>query len=165
MRHLNRLSLHLLPTPPAIPPIYILQTDHIDYFDCAGQHYLVVGGRLSRWSEVFQAPKASPQAGSNGLISCLCNYFSRFGVPKELSRDCLRNCPSSYQRNGQLPIKMGSAYNPQSNGIAEVAVKSAKRLLCSNTGQVTRKYLRKFNPASPEIVIREGIVRHTFGHW
>ena len=29
---------------------------HAEFFDCIGQHYLVVGDRLSGWCNVFQAP-------------------------------------------------------------------------------------------------------------
>jgi len=124
MRHLNRLSLHLQRYHPPFEQTYA------DYFDCAGQHYLVVGDKLSWWNEVFQfqAPKGSPQAGSNCLISCLHNYLSRFGVPDELSSDggpkFVANVTDDFLSK-RVRHRLSFAYNPQSNGQAEVAVKSA----------------------------------------
>jgi len=55
-----------------------------DLFGCGGQYYLVVGDRLSGWYDVFKSPSGSPQAGAQGLITCLRNYFARFGVPMEI---------------------------------------------------------------------------------
>jgi len=133
----NAPSQSSLPTPPAIPPSTPFEQTYADYFDCAGQHYLVVGDRLSGWCDVFQAPKGSPQAGSNGLISCLRNYFSRFGVPDELSSDggpeFIAHATDDFLSRWGVRHRLSSAYNPKSNGRAEVAVKSAKRLLRSNT--------------------------------
>ena len=77
----NAPSQPSLPTQPGPPPTTPFELAYADFFDCVGQHYLVVGDRLSGWSDVFQAPKGSPQAGSDGLITCLRNYFARFGVP------------------------------------------------------------------------------------
>eukprot|EP00111_Clytia_hemisphaerica_P012274 TCONS_00036043-protein len=111
---------------------------HADYFDSAAQHYLVVGDRLSGWSDVFKAPHGSPQSGAEGLIACLRNYFSRFGVPTEISSDggpeFISNATETFLKKWGVNHRISSAYNPQSNGRAEVAVKSAKRLLRSNTG-------------------------------
>ena len=78
----NAPSQPSLQTPPSTPPAIPFEETYADFFDCVDQHYLVVGDKLSSWSEV---PKGSQQTGSNDLISCLRNYFSRFGVPEELA--------------------------------------------------------------------------------
>ena len=91
-----------------------------DFFDCVGHHYLVVGDRLSGWSDVFQAPKGSPQAGSNSLNSCLRNYFSRFGVPEKLFSDGGPEFVSNSTKDFLSKWGLSSAYNPQSNGRAEL---------------------------------------------
>ena len=108
---------------------------HADYFDCIDQHYLVIGDRLSGWCDVFKTPHGSPQAGSEGLIACLRNYFSHFGVPQEISSDggpeFVSHASGSFLKQWGVTHRLSSAYNPQSNGRAEVAVKSAKR---SSTG-------------------------------
>ena len=134
----NAPSQAQLPSVESPPPSTPFDMIHADFFDCIGQHYLVVGDRLSGWCDVFQAPHGSPQSGSEGLITCLRNYFSRFGVPLEISSDggpeFVSNATQTFFRRWGVKHRLSSAYNPQSNGRAEVAVKSAKRLLRSNTG-------------------------------
>ena len=127
-----------LPASLSTPPTTPFEQTFADYFDCAGQHYLIVGDRLSGWCDVFQSPKGTPQAGSEGLVTCLRNYFSRFGVPEEIASDGGPEFISSLTKNfldrWGVRHRLSSAYNPKSNGRAEVAVKTAKRLLRSNTG-------------------------------
>ena len=127
-----------LPAIISNPPSTPFEMIHADFFDCAGQHYMIVGDRLSGWSDVFQSPYGSPQSGSEGLITCLRNYFSRFGVPTEISSDggpeFVSKATETFLKRWGVSHRISSAYNAQSNGRAEVAVKSAKRLLRSNTG-------------------------------
>ena len=134
----NAPSQAPLPAVISNPPSTPFEMIHADYFDCVGQHYLVIGDRLSGWCDVFKTPHGSPQAGSEGLITCLRNYFSRFGVPQEISSDggpeFVSHASGSFLKQWGVTHRLSSAYNPQSNGRAEVAVKSAKRLLRSNTG-------------------------------
>ena len=127
------------PPLPAIvsnPPSTPFEMIHANYFNCAAQHYLVIGDRLSGWSDVFKAPHRSPQSGSE-LIACIRNYFSRFCVPTEIPSDggpeFVSNTTETFLKRWGVNHRISSAYNPQSNGRAEVAVKSAKRLLRSNT--------------------------------
>ena len=88
------------------------------------------------WTEVFQCTPGTARAGAEGLISCLRNYFSRFGIPEELSSDggpeFAAAMTKEFLSSWGVQHRISSAYNPQSNGRAEVAVKSAKRLLRSN---------------------------------
>ena len=134
----NAPSQPPVPTSPASPPATPFEQTFADFFECFGQHYLVIGDRLSGWSDVFQSPKGTPQAGSEGLITCLRNFFSRFGVPDELASDggpeFIASSTQDFLKRWGVGHRVSSAYHPQSNGRAEVAVKSAKRLLRSNTG-------------------------------
>ena len=127
-----------LPSTPATPPSTPFEAIFADFFKCGGMHYLLIGDRLSGWSDVFKSAPGTPQAGADGLINCLRNCFLRFGIPEELSSDGGPEFASSSTRDFLLQWgvrhRISSAYNPQSNGRAEVAVKSAKRLLRSNTG-------------------------------
>lgn len=127
----------LPPAPPQIPSTPFESTV-ADFFDLNGHHYLVVADRLSGWPDVFKCKQGSPQSGSRGLVSCLINCFSCYGIPVELSSDggpefTASNTESFLKRWG-VSHRVSSAYHPQSNGRAEVAVKTVKRLLRSNTG-------------------------------
>lgn len=134
----NAPSQPSLPSTPSIPPSTPFEKVFADFFDCAGQHYLVIGDRLSGWCDVFTSPHGSPQSGSSGLISCLRNYFARFGVPEEISSDggpeFVATATNGFLSRWGVTHRLSSAYYPQSNGRAEVAVKTTKRLLRSNTG-------------------------------
>jgi len=126
--------------PPATfnPPSTPFEAIVADFFKCAGYNYLVIADRLSAWADIFKCTPGSPQSGAEGLIGCLRNYFARFGVPTELSSDggpeFTAGKTEKFLSNWGVKHRLSSAYNPQSNGRAEVAVKSAKRLLRSNIG-------------------------------
>ena len=87
---------------------------------------------------MFQTTSGTSNAGSAGLIKCLRKWFSTFGVPKELSSDggpeFSASATSEFLRKWGIMHRKSSAYHPKSNGRAEVAVKTVKRLLRSNVG-------------------------------
>ena len=93
---------------------------------------------MSGWSEIFSTPSGSSHAGARGLIKCLRTFFSAFGVPEELASDggpeFIASTTKEFLSRWGVTHRQSSAYHPQSNGRAEVAVKSAKRLLRSNVG-------------------------------
>ena len=124
------------PAPPQIPSTPF-ESAVADFFDLDGQHYLVVADRLSGWPDVFKCKPGSPQSGSKGLVSCLINCFACYGVPVELSSDggpeFTASTTQSFLSRWGVTHRLSSAHHPQSNGRAEVAVKTVKRLLRSNT--------------------------------
>ena len=132
----NAPSQAQLPSNPASPPSTPFEMIFADFFDFGGHHYLVVGDRLSGWPEVYSTPAGSAHAGARGLITCLRSLFATFGVPEELSSDGGPEFTASQTQNflskWGVHHRKSSAYHPQSNGRAEVAVKSVKRLLRSN---------------------------------
>ncbi|XP_010780048.1 uncharacterized protein [Notothenia coriiceps] len=77
-------------------------------------------------------------AGSAGLVQHLRSFFATFGVPEELSSNGGPEFKASHTedflRLWHVRHRVSSVSFPQSNGRAEVAVKTAKRLLMSNTG-------------------------------
>ena len=91
---------------------------------------------MTRWPEVYSTPKGSHQSGAKGLIACLRMFFATYGVSDELSSDggpeLVANETQRYLAKWGCAHRKSSAYHPQSNGRAEVAVKAAKRLLRSN---------------------------------
>lgn len=131
-------SQESLPATVTVPPSSPFEEVFADYFDYGGNHYLVVGDRLSGWADVFLSPHGSPQSGADGLVACLRNYFARFGVAIEISSDrgpefISSKVDSFLKAWGVQHHRLSAAY-PRSNGHAEAAVKTTKRLLQSNTG-------------------------------
>ena len=117
-----------------------------DYFDYAGRHFLIVGARLSGWSDVFGTPAGTTVIGANALVRLLWSYFATFGVPEKISSDggpeFTAFVTPDFMRKWDTKHRVSSAYFPQSNGRAEVAVKAAKRLLMSNISPNGDLFLR-----------------------
>nr|XP_033946685.1 uncharacterized protein LOC117452278 [Pseudochaenichthys georgianus] len=133
---LRHRRLH--PPLPSSPPSTPFEAVFADFFDYGGRHYLVVGDRLSGWVEVLSSTAGTALAGSAGLVQHLRSFFATFGVPEELSSDGGPEFKASHTedflRLWHVKHRVSSVSFPQSNGRAEVAVKTAKRLLMSNTG-------------------------------
>lgn len=129
------------PATPAVSPI-IPSTPFecivADFFESHGHQYLVVADRLSGWVEIFSSPSKSFGSSASGLVANLRNFFRIFGVPEELSSDggpqFKATITEEFLSRWGIRHRVSSAYFPQSNGRAEVAVKTAKRLLIDNIG-------------------------------
>ena len=123
------------PLPAAVPecPETPFEAVFADFFEKSGHHYLVAGDRLSGWVEVYASPVGSSKAGARGLISHLRTLFTTFGIPMNLSSDGGPEFDATATKEflslWGVHHRESSAYNPQSNGRAEVAVKKVKRLL------------------------------------
>lgn len=124
-----------IPSPPPSPPF---EEIFADFFDYGGCHYLVVGDRLSGWVEVLRSTAGTDLGGSAGLVRHLRTFFATFGVPEELGSDggpeFTATNTENFLRSWNVRHRVSSVSFPQSNGRAEVAVNTAKRLLMSNTG-------------------------------
>ena len=136
----NRNAPSQAATPPIAnpPPSTPFEAVFADFFDYHGRHYLVVGDRLSGWVEILGSPASTDLAGSSGLIRHLRTFFATFGVPEELSSDggpeFTAKPTEDFLQLWGVRHRLSSVSFPPSNGRAEVAVKTAKRLLMSNTG-------------------------------
>ena len=123
---------------PAEPPSTPFESIFADFCEFGGRHYLIVGDRLSGWVEIFTAKSGTSQSGAAGLIAQLRAMFATFGVPNKISSDCgpefRATSTSDFLTRWGVFHRESAAYNPQSNGRAEAAVKTAKRLLRSNIG-------------------------------
>ena len=132
----NAPSQAPLPSEPAVPPSTPFEQIFADFFEFGGHHYLVIGDRLSGWSEVYSTPSGTAWSGARGLISCLRSFMATFGAPEELASDggpeFMASMTKEFLKKWGIRPRVSSAYHPQSNGRAEVAVKTAKRLLRSN---------------------------------
>ena len=126
--------------PPKMSPIPNAPFEQIaaDYCTIGGFHYLITIDRFSNWPDIKQIIPHSKNSGSAGLIQALKRWFATFGVPLELSSDgrlefTAKETQDFLQCWG-VEHRLSSAYNPRSNGRAEVAVKAMKRLLLDNVG-------------------------------
>ena len=134
----NRNAPSQAATPPITPDPPSTPFEHIfaDYFDYGGRHFLVIGDKFSGWTDVFGTTTGSRIAGAAALIRLFRTYFATFGVPEEISTDggpeFTAFTTANFLRKWGVHHRVSSAYFPQSNGRAEVAVKTAKRLLMAN---------------------------------
>ena len=120
--------------PPTCPlvPIRPFQAIAADFCVVRGVGYLVIVDRFSGWPHIVAS-----LSGAKGFARALVAYFATFGVPEELSTDggpefIAKETAALLDRWG-IRHRLSSAYHPSSNGRAEVAVKSMKRLLTSKT--------------------------------
>ena len=123
---------HMPPIAPLVPQ-YPFQAIVADYFALRSIKYLIIVDRFSGWPHLVRAKNAGEAVGSAGLIRTLRTVFATFGVPEELSSD---GGPEFTAEETKMLLKrwdiihrLSAAYNPVSNGRAEVGVKTMKRLL------------------------------------
>ena len=160
----NRTAPSHAPLPPIEPnmPTTPFEALACDYFMFRGWNYLVAADRLSGWTEIFRIRHNTPSSGSSGLCTVLRKLFATFGVPVEISSDggtefTAQPTQSFFKRWG-VRHRQSSSYLPSSNGRAELAVKSAKRLLMDNistsgtldTDKMVRALLMLRNTPDPD---------------
>ena len=121
-----------MPPVPLCVPIRPFQAIAADFCVASGTGYLVIVDRFSGWLHVVAS-----LYGAAGFTRALVNYFASYGVPEELSTDggpefTAKETAALLQQWG-VRHRLSSAHHLQSNGRAEVAVKSMKRLLMSHT--------------------------------
>ena len=132
----NSRSLSKEPLITSPVPAYPFQMAVADLFQLNGSKYLAFADRLTGWLEIahFQHEPCSSE-----IIDVFRDLFHRFGVPEQLSLDGGPNISSTEVNNflkaWGTGFRLSSAYYPQSNGRAEAAVKTSKRLIEGNTGR------------------------------
>ena len=138
-RQCNRNAPSQAKLPPNnSPPIPQLPFELLfgDYFKLCSYNYLVAGDRLSGWTEVIQVTPGTKSSGAEGLCTALRILFATFGVPYEISHDggpeFIGDVFKEFMRRWGVKHQLASSYHPQSNGRAEVAVKTTRRLLENN---------------------------------
>ena len=113
-------------------PEFPFQLVATDLFHMAGHTYIIYADRFSGWTEV--ATTKNPNTDT--ITNILRRYFSTFGVPEELSSDggppFNGNDFQTFLKRWGIANHNSSAYFAQSNGRAESAVKSMKRILTTN---------------------------------
>ena len=122
--------------PPHAPsaPTYPFQSIVCDFFSMAGRTYAAIADRYSNWLSIVELQKDTSQE----LINVLREYFSIYGIAELFSSDSASIFTSQLFRDfctrWGIEQRISSAYHPHSNKRAEVAVKSAKRLVRDSLG-------------------------------
>merc|ERR1712055_724713 len=100
-----------------------------------GHNYLVLADRYSGWVSLFLA--GTGEFDAEALIKRLREYFVTFGVPTEHASDDGAQFKSGklekFLKTWGVYHRKSSAHFPHSNSRAEIAVKTAKRILMENT--------------------------------
>lgn len=105
-----------------------------DAFEINGHYYLAIVDRYSNWLLIFHF-KSPPQA--RHIINCLRTTFTTYGAPEKIFTDgglaFQAKDVHEFLTRWSVTHVTSSALYPQANGRAELAVKTAKRLLQENT--------------------------------
>ena len=123
---------------------------HLDFFGpINNSQYLIVCDASSKWIECFHAKTTS----SGVVMEHLSSLFSRFGLPKTIVSDnapCFKS--EEFQRfltRLKILHLTGAPYHPETNGLAENAVKTIKLFmkkenLMEKQPNVVMDHLNKF---------------------
>ena len=116
-----------------------------DLFSAAGKDYLIL---VDRFSGYFFVQEIKNQSTST-VVKHLKKWFLEYGWPTSIRTDggpCFRSDFKLFCQEHQILHELASAYNPQSNGLAEAAVKNAKKLLlkCKDEGEDYQTALSEF---------------------
>lgn len=118
-------------------PEYPFQQVAADLCDLEGHKFLVYADRYSGWVQGAKLSSCTFRNVSQHLI----NWFATFGVPEEMSTDGGPPFNShdydEFLRTWNVHKRLSSAHYPQSNGRAEAAVKTTKRILLGNINPMT----------------------------
>ncbi|XP_043217351.1 uncharacterized protein LOC122379318 [Amphibalanus amphitrite] len=111
-------------------PSRVFESVSADYFHVAGRTYLVYADRLSGWPYVTICPRT---ASAEHLTRELRALFAQTGVPTVLRTDGGPQFTSGTLRRflGRWEVRheISSPHYPRSNGHAEAAVKTVKKLI------------------------------------
>ena len=116
-------------------PTRVFEEVAADIFSHAGRSFLAYVDRLSGWPVVHVFPSGDTTARQ--VIRALRQNFVMLGVPVTLRSDGGPQFSGrhfmDFMRRWGVNHKMSSPHFPQSNGLAEAAVKSLKRLVAKTT--------------------------------
>lgn len=120
---------------PSKPPSWPYESVVADHFEVRGKSYLVVADRYSGNLHVFRCPSGKPSTAH--LITVSRDLFQQYGVPREFASDggstFMSHLFQSFLAYWGVHHRLSSAYFPQSNGRAELAVKMGKRIIADCT--------------------------------
>ena len=119
------------------PPAYPFQQSVTDFAKIEGHDFLIYADRYSGWAEVAKLGSTAWRM----VCQAFLKWFAAFGVPEEMSSDggppFNAFAYDEFLSSWGISKRQSSAHYPQSNGRAEAAVKTAKRILEGNVNPVT----------------------------
>ena len=132
----------IAPSQPAEPliltpdPEWPFQQIYTDYFEHEGHSYLTTVDRYSFWINIYHLPNTT---ATSSLLSNLRTLFASYGVPEEIASDGGQQFSSTefqlFLKTWGIHHRLSSAEYPQSNGRAELVVKTAKCIILENTNR------------------------------
>lgn len=118
------------PPAPWPRPAGAWQRLHIDYMSIGSRDYLIVIDAFSKWLECIHMNNGT---STRALINKLKYLFSRFGIPHVIVSDNDTKINSfefnSFCSNNGIRHVTSPIYHPASNGLAENAVKTCKKMI------------------------------------
>lgn len=141
-------------------PEYPFQKLCADYFQIGNYSYLDIVDRFSGWLCIYYF---HGEMGSASLVNVLRELFSAYGAPEEISSDggpqFKGNVYKDFLARWGVKRRISSVSYPQSNGRAELGVKTAKRIIHNNvasngslnTDKVARALLQYRNTPLPDL--------------
>ena len=118
-------------------PEWPFQKVAADYFFIDLHSYLVYADRFSGWISAYHFKPG--QSTHKNLISTMRALFVDYGIPEELSTDggpqFIADGFEQFLKKWGVSHRTSSADYPKSNGRAEIAVKSAKRIIIGNSNK------------------------------
>ena len=133
-----------------------------DLFTYSGNEYIVLVNRLKGFLCCDKLSKTTTSA----ILIKLTNWFNILGWPDKIRTDGgpqFRSGFDDFCKSFYIHHELSSPYHPESNGLAEAAVKNAKNLLkkCNMTGQnfqrslsVLRNMPRSDGPSPVQLLFR-----------
>ena len=109
-----------------------MQQVSADLAECKGQHYLIAVDKYSGFPFCARLTTLSSAA----VIKHMRNWFMDFGLPQTVRTDGGPQFRSEFQdfcETWNIKHETSSPYNPDSNGLAEAAVKSVKSLISKSS--------------------------------
>jgi len=158
-QHMPSQSKEPLSLTPS--PSWPFQMICADYFVICSHYYLSIVDRYSGWICIYHL--GTNEANSTKLTSICRDLFTTYGAPEEFSSDRGPQFSSisfkQFLSDWDVNHRLSSAEYPQSNGRAELGVKSAKRIVRDNidrsgsinTNSFARALLQYRNTPLPDI--------------
>ena len=115
---------NLLPSASLYPILHVAS----DLFDLHGDTYIVLVDRYSGYARTEKLRRTDTRS----VCKSLTKRFTEFGWPNFIRTDGgpeFRGECSEYCTANGIKHELSSAYNPESNGLAEAAVKNMKSLI------------------------------------